>query len=132
MEYIQDNLIEVLCQSPNHCCMHAKLLELCLTPCDAMDCNPPGSSVPGILQARILEWVTIASSRGSSCISYVSCFVASIALEIISSPVPSISVTLSYLFLEHAMIIYILASAQGVSHIRNTCQMSIHFSRHIF
>ena len=86
--YIQDNLIEVLCQSPNHCCMHAKLLELCLTPCDATDCNPPGSSVPGILQARILEWVTIAFSRGSSCISYVSCFVASIALEIISSPVP--------------------------------------------
>ena len=31
-----------------------------------MDCNPPGSSVHGILQARILEWVAISSSRGSS------------------------------------------------------------------
>ena len=31
-----------------------------------MDCSPPGSSVHGILQARILEWVAVASSRGSS------------------------------------------------------------------
>ena len=38
----------------------------CLTLCDPMDCSPPGSSVYGILQARILEWVAIASSRGSS------------------------------------------------------------------
>ena len=36
-----------------------------LTLCDPMDCSPPGSSVPGILQARILEWVTTPSSRGS-------------------------------------------------------------------
>ena len=33
---------------------------------DPMDCSPPGSSLPGILQARILEWVAISSSRGSS------------------------------------------------------------------
>ena len=33
---------------------------------DAMDCSPPGSSVHGILQARILEWVVLPSSRGSS------------------------------------------------------------------
>ena len=38
----------------------------CLTLCDPMDCNPPGSSVHGILQARILELVVISSSRGSS------------------------------------------------------------------
>ena len=31
-----------------------------------MDCDPPGSSVHGILQARILEWVAISFSRGSS------------------------------------------------------------------
>ena len=31
--------------------------QLCLTLCDPMDCSPPGSSVHGILQARILEWV---------------------------------------------------------------------------
>ena len=37
-----------------------------MTFCDPMDYSPPGSSVHGILQARILEWVTISSSRASS------------------------------------------------------------------
>ena len=37
-----------------------------LTLCDPMDCGTPGSSVRGILQAKILEWVAISSSRGSS------------------------------------------------------------------
>ena len=37
----------------------------CLTLCDPMNCSLPGSSVQGILQARILEWVAMASSRGS-------------------------------------------------------------------
>ena len=41
-------------------------LQLCPTRCDTMDCSPPGSSVHGILQARILEWVAMPSSRGSS------------------------------------------------------------------
>ena len=49
-----------------HVCMCGKSLHLCLTLCDAMDCSPPGSSVHGILQARILEWVAMPSSRGSS------------------------------------------------------------------
>ena len=34
--------------------------------CNPMDCSPPGSSVHGIFQARILEWVAVSSSRGSS------------------------------------------------------------------
>ena len=38
----------------------------CLTLCDHMDCSPLGSSVCGISQARILEWVAISFSRGSS------------------------------------------------------------------
>ena len=38
----------------------------CLTLCDPMDCSLPGSSVRGILQARILQWVAIPSSRASS------------------------------------------------------------------
>ena len=38
----------------------------CLTLCDPMDCSPPDSSVHGILQARILEWGAIPSSRGPS------------------------------------------------------------------
>ena len=46
--------------------MHAKSLQLCLTLCDPMGCSPPGSSVHGILQARILEYVSMPSSRGSS------------------------------------------------------------------
>ena len=46
-----------------HCHLVAKL---CLTLCDLMDCSPPGSSVHGISQAKILEWVAISISRGSS------------------------------------------------------------------
>ena len=38
----------------------------CPTLCDPLDCSLPGSSVHGILQARILEWVAMPSSRGSS------------------------------------------------------------------
>ena len=44
----------------------AKSLQLCPTLCDPMDHSPPGSSVHGILQARILQWVAMPSSRGSS------------------------------------------------------------------
>ena len=40
----------------------AKLHQLCPTLCDPIDGSPPGSSVHGILQARVLEWVTIAFS----------------------------------------------------------------------
>ena len=39
--------------------------KLCLTLCNPMDYNPPGSSVRGILQSRILEWVAISFSKGS-------------------------------------------------------------------
>ena len=48
--------------------------------CDPMDCSPPGFSVHGILQARILEWVAMSSSKGPSqprdrtcvpCVSYI-------------------------------------------------------------
>ena len=41
----------------------AKSLQSCLTLCDPTDGSPPGSPVPGILQARILEWVAISSSN---------------------------------------------------------------------
>ena len=46
--------------------MHAQLLQLCLTLENPKDYSQPGSSVHGILQARILEWVAMPSSRGSS------------------------------------------------------------------
>ena len=41
----------------------AKSLQSCLTLCDYIDCSPPGSPIPGILQARILEWVAISFSN---------------------------------------------------------------------
>ena len=47
---------------PLHACMHAQLLQSSLTLWDPMDCGPPGSSVHGILQARIMEWVAIPIS----------------------------------------------------------------------
>ena len=46
--------------------MHAKSLQLYLILCDPRDCSWPGSSVYGIFQARILEWVAMPFSRGSS------------------------------------------------------------------
>ena len=58
--------------------MHAKLLQSCSTFCDPMDCSPPAPLSMEILQARILEWVAMPSSRGSSqprdrtCVSYIS------------------------------------------------------------
>ena len=56
------------------------VIQSCPTLCDPMGCNLLGSSVQGILQARLLEWVAISYTRGSSqlrdrtCISCVSCF----------------------------------------------------------
>ena len=41
----------------------AKSLQSCLTLCDPIDGNPPGSPIPGILQARTLEWVAISFSN---------------------------------------------------------------------
>ena len=46
--------------------VHAKSLQSCPTLCDPTDCSPPGSSVHGTLQARILEWVAIPFCRRSS------------------------------------------------------------------
>ena len=47
-------------------CVHAKSVQLPLTLCNPMDCSLPSSSVHGILQARIPEWVAMPSSRRSS------------------------------------------------------------------
>ena len=46
--------------------MKVLITQLCPTLCDPVDCSPPDSSVHGILQTRLLEWVTIPFSRGSS------------------------------------------------------------------
>ena len=63
----------------NKCVQSAKALQSCPTLCNPMNCSLPGSSVIGILPARILEWIAMPSSRGSSSrrdqahVSYVSC-----------------------------------------------------------
>ena len=44
-------------------CVRAKSPQACLTLCDPMDGSPPGSSIPGILQARTLEWAAISFSN---------------------------------------------------------------------
>ena len=60
-------------------CTCAKLLQLCPTLCNPVDCSLPGSSVHGILRATTLKWVAMPSSRGSSwpkdqtCIFWGSC-----------------------------------------------------------
>ena len=58
-------------------CIHSQSLQSCPTLHNPMDSSPPGSSVHRILQARILEWVAMLSSRGSfwprdrTCVSYI-------------------------------------------------------------
>ena len=58
------SLLSILFLRSGHACLLS--LQLCLTLHSHMDCSPPRSSVHGILQARILEWVAISFSRGFS------------------------------------------------------------------
>ena len=51
------------CLMMAHASAAAKSLQSCLTLCDPIDGSPPGPTVPGILQARTLEWVAISSSN---------------------------------------------------------------------
>ena len=67
------DILKIICIN-----MCAKSPQLCSTLWDPMDCSPSGSSVHGILQARILEWVFRPSSRGSSWPrggTYISCVI---------------------------------------------------------
>ena len=58
--------LTVLLRACHICTCCPSVTQSCPTLCDPVDCSPPGSSVHGILQARILEWVAVPSSRGSS------------------------------------------------------------------
>ena len=53
-------------ESASRACVRAQSLRSCPTLCHPIDCDPPGSSVHGILQVRVLAWVAMPSSRGSS------------------------------------------------------------------
>ena len=52
-----------LYSNPNNLAAAAKSHQSCPTPCDPIDGSPPGSPIPGILQARTLEWVAISFSN---------------------------------------------------------------------
>ena len=52
--------------SPAGCLGLSEVAQSCLTLCDPMDCSQPGSFVQGIFQAKVLEWIAISFSRGSS------------------------------------------------------------------
>ena len=71
ISFIRNNLTHIT-RGPVFICLFSTVLrarsvtQSCLTLRDPMNCSPPGSSVHGIFQARILEWVAISSSRGSS------------------------------------------------------------------
>ena len=85
LKHHSSSFLESLLDFPfeNYPCgwVHAQLLQSCPTLCDPIGCSLPGSSVHGILQARVLKWVAIPSSKGSSeprdwiCISCISCTV---------------------------------------------------------
>ena len=59
----RDSLLRAFFLVCRCCCLVTKSYPVL---CNSMDCSPPGSSVHGISQARILEWVAISCSRGSS------------------------------------------------------------------
>ena len=64
LDIIQNSSRYITVCRMNQCaCLQCLVTPSYLTPCDPMDCSPPGSSVHGILQARTLEWVAIPFSR---------------------------------------------------------------------
>ena len=63
MHFIHINSFPLQNDPPPAAAAAAKSLQLCPTLCDPADRSPPGSSVPGILQARTLEWVAISFSN---------------------------------------------------------------------
>ena len=65
--------VSLMCRQVWENCMRAKLRQSCLTLCNHMDCSLPGFSVYGILQARIVEWVTTPFPRGSSWLRDLTC-----------------------------------------------------------
>ena len=57
---------KIIVSGPIQVQVQVKITHFCLTPCDPMDCGPPGFPGHGILQAQALEWAAMPSSRGSS------------------------------------------------------------------
>ena len=57
------HIYKVYCIYVHAAAVAVKSLQLCPTLCDPIDSSPPGSSVPGVLQARTLEWVAMSFSN---------------------------------------------------------------------
>ena len=85
----------MLCSTLIMCPTHN---QLCPTLCDPVDCSPPGSSVHGILQARILEWVAILFSMVVPKWLYSNSIIFSMCISWHSSIKKSISISLSHFF----------------------------------
>ena len=64
LDYVEENKRDQI--TSFKCESESEVAQSCLTLCDPVDYSPPDSSIHGILQARILEWVAISFSRGSS------------------------------------------------------------------
>ena len=64
--FLPETLLKRVKIHPVYRYCYCLIINLCPTLCNPMDCRPPGSSVHRILPARILEWVAISFSRGSS------------------------------------------------------------------
>ena len=63
---LMDEIFKDVTKEGLKCVVKVKVTQLCLILCDPMDCSLLGSSVHGIFQARVLEWVAFTFSRGSS------------------------------------------------------------------
>ena len=108
VDSVQYNFFKVGRKNTSHLLLCAKSLQLCVTLWDPMDCSPPGSSAHKILQARILEWVAISFSRGSSWhrnqthVSFISCIVRQIFLPLSQPQFSSVADSLWPHGLQHA------------------------------
>ena len=82
----------------------AKSRQSCPTLCDPMDGSPSGFPIPGILQARTLEWVAISFSRGSSqpMDPLLHCW------QVESLPLGQLGSPAKYLYLEHALLSHLI------------------------
>ena len=85
-------------------CMHASVAQSCPALCNPMDCSPPGSSVHGILQARILEWVVISREPSQPRDrTRISCTAVSFFTTEPPGTVPRLAVTSSLTVLVHIL-----------------------------
>ena len=109
----------------------AQSLQLCLTPCDPIDGSDPGSSIPGILQARILDWV--ATSFSSACMHAKSPQSCPTLCDTIGSSPPGSSIhrILQARILEWTAVCFSSHCPQNLSKLENKKNLSKHAETNI-